>query len=83
MIVAQKVASGLDEREARRQALAEVGSVSSAREQIGEERTGVAIDQLARELTYAARVLRRSPGVTLLSIVTMGVGIGISTVLSA
>jgi putative ABC transport system permease protein len=81
LLVDRKMAAGLDERQARRQALAEVGSVSSAREQIAEERTGFSLDQLARELTYAARVLRRSPGVTLLSILTMGVGIGASTVL--
>ena len=34
-------------------------------------------------LIYAARVLRRSPGVTLLSVATMGVGIGVSTILFA
>lgn len=81
LLVARKIASGLDEPEARRQALAELGSVSSAREQIAEERTRFGLDQLARELGYAARVLRRSPGVALLSIVTMGVGIGVSAIM--
>ena len=36
-----------------------------------------------RELLHAVRVLRRSPGVTLLSVITMGAGIGISTILFA
>jgi putative ABC transport system permease protein len=36
-----------------------------------------------RETNYAARVLRRSPGVTLLSLLTMGVGIGASAILFA
>jgi hypothetical protein len=40
LLVDRKMAAGLDERQARRQALAEIGSVSSAREQIAEERTG-------------------------------------------
>jgi predicted permease len=83
LLVERKMAAGLDEREARRQALAEVGSVSSAREQIAEGRTGFALDQLVRETKYAARVLRRSPGVTLLSIATMAVGIGASAMLFA
>jgi predicted permease len=38
---------------------------------------------IPRELTHAARVLRRSPGLTLVSVVTIGVGIGVSAVLFA
>lgn len=37
--------------------------------------------RLDRELLYAARVLRRSPGATLLSVATMAAGIGASAVL--
>jgi putative ABC transport system permease protein len=40
-------------------------------------------EHLARESRHAARVLRRSPGVTALSIVTMGAGIGVSGILFA
>jgi putative ABC transport system permease protein len=83
LLVARKMESGLDERRARRLALAEVGAVSSAREQIAEERTGFALEQLGRELRHAGRALRRSPGITLLSVVTMGVGIGVSATLFA
>jgi predicted permease len=83
LLATQKMGSGLDAAEARRQALAQVGSPSSARQLIAEERTGFALDQLLRELAYAARVLRRSPGITLLSAGTMGVGIGVSTILFA
>jgi hypothetical protein len=36
----------------------------------------------ARELAYAGRVVWRSPGLSLLSVVTMGVGIGVSAVLA-
>jgi putative ABC transport system permease protein len=83
MLVVQKVGRGIDEREARRQARVELGSLQAAREQIAGERTGVALEQGGRELTQAARVLLRSPGLTLLSILTMGVGIGVSAVLFA
>ena len=38
---------------------------------------------MIRELLYAIRLLRRSPGVTLLSVITMGAGIGVSTILFA
>lgn len=83
LLVAHKVEAGVPEAEARRLALAEVGTIQSARGQIAEGRTGFALEQVARETAYAVRVLRRSPGVTALSIVTMGVGIGASTILFA
>src|SRR2546429_366429 len=80
LLVERKLASGLDEGEARRQAVVEAGSVLSAREQVAESRTGFVLDQLVRDVRYAARALRRSPGITLLSVATMGVGIGASAV---
>jgi putative ABC transport system permease protein len=81
LLVARKVATGMAEPEARRQATIEVGSIGEARQTIAEGRTGFVLDQLAREIRYAARVLRRSPGVTILSIGTMGLGIGVSATL--
>ena len=83
MAVARHMAAGLDEAAARRQARLEVGSVATAREDVAAERTGFALDQRLRELLYAVRVLRRSPGLTLLSILTMAVGIGVSGLLFA
>lgn len=83
LLVAHKVEAGVPEAEARRLALVELGSIQSAREQIAEGRTGFAVEQVARETAYAARVLRRSPGVTALSVATIGVGIGASTILFA
>jgi putative ABC transport system permease protein len=41
------------------------------------------IQEWVRDIRYAARLLWRSPGVTLLSIVTMAAGIGVSTILFA
>ena len=83
MLAARKIEGGMDEREARRAARVELGNVQSAREQILEERTGFALEQMWRELVQAARVLRRSPGLTALSMATMGVGIGVSAILFA
>jgi putative ABC transport system permease protein len=48
---------------------------------LAERRTGLMMEQIARELIYAGRALRRSAGLTLLSVTTMGVGIGVSTLL--
>jgi putative ABC transport system permease protein len=83
MLVAHKLEGGISEAEARRQARLEVGSIEAAREQIAVGRTGFALEQFVRETNYAARVLRRSFGVSVLSVMTMGVGIGVSTILFA
>jgi putative ABC transport system permease protein len=83
LLVTRKVEAGVPEAEARRRARLEVGSIEAAAEQIAEGRSGFALEQIARETAYAARVLRRSPAVTLLSVITMGVGIGASAILFA
>ena len=82
-LVDEKRRAGLDEDEARRQARRELGSVNAAREQLAESRSGFQLEQLSREAFYAIRVLRRAPGVAMLSVATMGVGIGVSTILFA
>jgi len=53
------------------------------REQLAESRTGFLLEQLAREVTYAARMVRRSPGRSGLSVATLGVSIGVTAVLFA
>lgn len=83
LLVDAKRRAGLDETEARRQARRELGSVDTTREQLAESRSGFQLEQLSREAGYAIRVLRRAPGITMLSVATMGVGIGVSTILFA
>lgn len=83
LLVARKVDAGVPADEARRQARLEVGSADTARDEVARGRTGYLLEQMTRELGYAARVLRRAPGLTLLSTLTMGVGIGVTTLLFA
>ena len=82
-LVTAKREAGLDEAEARRQARIEIGNVEHARERLAEGRAGFLVEQCWRELHYALRSLRREPAGALLSIVTMGIGIGASAVLFA
>ncbi len=81
--VLEKMRSGLTEQEARRQARIELGSIRSTRELLAEDRARFPLEQIAREAAYAARVLRSTPGITLLSIGAMGIGIGVSAILFA
>ena len=80
---ARYVDSGMNEADARRRVRLELGSVEGVRAQLADARSGFAVEQIVREAVYALRVLRRSPGITLVSAVTMGVGIGVGTVLFA
>lgn len=80
-VVARNVAAGMEEPEARRRALVEVGRIADARETIAEGRTCFALEQVAREIGYAARVLRRAAGTSALSVLTMGLGIGVTATL--
>ena len=79
--VAEQVRSGLSEEEARRRVRMELGRVDSVRDRLAEGRTGFRLEQLMREFRYGARVLRRAPGSTILSVLTIGLGIALSTLL--
>jgi hypothetical protein len=81
--IEEKCRAGIDPVEARRQALVELGRIEPAREQVAEGRTGFQLEQLGRDVAYAARVLRRTPTVSLLSIVMLGLAIGVSALLFA
>jgi putative ABC transport system permease protein len=83
MLVARKREAGVAEADARRQARLELGSVASVRQELAEQRTGFPLEQLRRELWQAARALSATPGLTGISVATIGVGLGISTLLFA
>ncbi|MEZ5316360.1 MAG: ABC transporter permease [Vicinamibacterales bacterium] len=78
-----RMAEGLTPAEARRTALAAIGGLQQTREQARAARTGAALDALARDARYAARSVRRSPGLSLAVVGSLAVGIGVTVVGSA
>jgi putative ABC transport system permease protein len=74
LIVDEKVAAGLSATDARRLARAELGALDAVKANVRQARAGASIDRLRQDLSYAARRMRRNPGFSCASILTMSLG---------
>jgi predicted permease len=79
LLVAEKIRSGMTEAEARREARLEFGGLEQLKEDCRESRGTMLAASIVQDLQFAVRQLRKNPGFAIVTVVTLGLGIGATT----
>lgn len=72
-------ARGLSAAAARTAALRDMGGIDRRKEEVRDTRRVSVIENLVRDVDHGVRVLRRSPGFTLVAVLTVALGVGANT----
>jgi putative ABC transport system permease protein len=79
MLTDENLRDGMSQEEAQRAARMELGGVEQVKEQVREQRLGNWLYSLYADCRFALRQLWKDPGFTLVTLLTIALGIGVNT----